>query len=132
MSDLCLRAACAAVSAAFVRVVGTGGSFAGNEGSTVRGGAALDDEVAGLGAVDTVVAGFAAGIVPVVVEVAAALGAGVAYAAQMRDEEKLRWDVLYVSGDALGAETESRAATPLCAGVAAIMPVSGWVLDVVF
>ena len=77
VSERCFWAAVAAVSAVLLRVVGTGGSLAGNWGSTVRCGVAV---VAGFDAVDVVVVGFAAVEVLVVVVAAADLGA-VAYAA---------------------------------------------------
>ena len=108
-----------------MRVVGTGGSLAGNDGRTVRCGVAVDDVVAGRGAVDVALAGFAAEVV-VVVDVATVLGAGVAYAARMQDEEKLRCDVRYADVDALEAEAENRVTTPLRAGAIAILLVSGW------
>lgn len=120
VSERCFWAADAAVSAVLLRVVGTGGSFAGNEGVTVRCGVA---EVVGFDAVDVEVAGFAAVEVLVVVA-AAALGA-VAYAAQMRDEEKLRFCVRLAIDDALDDEAEKRAERPLRAGVAAIIEAQG-------
>ena len=113
-----------------MRVVGTGGSLAGNEGRTVRCDVAVDDVVAGLGTADVALAGFAAEVV-VVVDVATALGAGVAYAARMQDEEKLRCDVRNANGDSLEAETVNRVATPLRAGATAILLVSGWGFDII-
>jgi hypothetical protein len=89
--------------------VGTGGSLAGKEGTTVLG------AVGAAGAADlyveavVVVAGFAAAAA--VVDAACALG-GLAQAAQMLEDEKLRYDVR--------EELSSRKA-PLRAGVAAIM-----------
>lgn len=117
--ERCLRAADAAVSAVALRVVGTGGSFATNWGWTVRCGVAV---VAGFGAVDVVVVGFAAVEVPVVLVVLVAAGLGaVACAAKMWDEEKLRCCIRLAIGVVLDDEAESRADTPLRAGVAAIV-----------
>jgi hypothetical protein len=75
---------------------------------------------AGFIAEDVVVAGFAAVDVVVDVVVPAALGAGVAHAALMREEEKWRGDIWYANCVVLDEDTESRAETPLQAGVAAM------------
>ena len=119
--ERCLRAAEAALSAVALRVVGMGGSLATNCGCTVRCGVAM---VADLAAVDVVVAGLAAVevlVVPVVL-VAAGLGS-VAYAAKMRDEVKPRCCIRLAI--VLDDEAESRAETPLRAGVAAIVTCKG-------
>lgn len=134
MRERCERAATAADSAELFRVVGTGGSLAGNCGVTVRGGVvvvagftavAVVVVVAGFAALDVVVvapedAGFAAELEVLVV--AAALGV-VAYAAQMRDEEKLQCCIRCGSCAALGEEAVRRADMPLRARIAAIMRV---------
>jgi Flp pilus assembly protein TadB len=117
VSERCLRAADAAVSAVLLRVVGTGGSLATNWGCTVRCGVAVV-VVAGLAAVEV--------LVVLVVLVAAGLGA-VAYAAKMRDEEKLRCCIRLAIDGTLDDEAEIRAETPLRAGVAAMVDVQGWV-----
>jgi hypothetical protein len=122
VSERCCRAADAAVSAVLLRVVGTGASLAGNWGSTVRCGV---DVVAGLGAVAVEVGGLVAVEVLVVV-VGAGLGV-VAYAAKMRDEEKLRCCIRVPIVEVLGDEADSRTATPLRVGVAAIVDVLGCV-----
>ena len=85
--------------------MGTGGSFAGIWGVTVR---CWDVEV-------LVDAGFAA------VEVAAAAFGAVAYAARRVEAEKLRCGVRYAIGAALDDEAARRAEKPLRAGTAAIM-----------
>ena len=108
-----------AAAAEALRAVGTGGSLAGKEGTTVLGAAGAAGAeglyveavvvvvvVAGFA---MVVAGFA--VVAVVVDAACALG-GLAQAAQMLEDEKLRYDVR--------EELSSRKA-PLRAGVAAIV-----------
>jgi len=96
--------------------------LAGNWGVTVRCGVVV---VAGFAALDVVVvvpedAGFAAELEVLVV--AAALGV-VAYAAQMRDEEKLRCCIRCGSCITLSEEAVRRADMPLRAGIAAIMRV---------
>ena len=96
-----------------LRVVGTGGSLATNWGCTVRCGVAV---VVGLAAVE----------VPVVLVVLVAAGLGaVAYAAKMRDEEKLRCCIRLAIDGVLDDEAEIRAETPLRAGAAAIVTCKG-------
>ena len=110
-----------AAAAEALRAVGTGGSLAGKEGTTVLGAAGAAGAeglyveavvvvvvVAGFA---MVVAGFA--VVAVVVDAACALG-GLAQAAQMLEDEKLRYDVH------VREELSSRKA-PLRAGVATIV-----------
>jgi hypothetical protein len=77
------------------------------------------DVVAGRGAVEVLVVGFAVAELEVVV-VAAALGS-VAYAAQMRDEEKLWCCIRYAMGAARDVEAKIKAETPLRACIAAIL-----------
>jgi hypothetical protein len=112
--------------------VGTGGSLAGNEGTTVRCGVAAGraagggvvvavaglagvadvvEEDAGLAAVVDVVeavVGFAA-----VVVVAAAFGAGLAHAEQTDVDEMLRCDIRYADGAALDDDDAERRAMKL-------------------
>jgi hypothetical protein len=90
--------------------------LAGNWGVTVRCGVVV---VAGFDTVEelAVPVGFAV----VLVVLAAAARDAVAYAAQMRDDEKLRCESWYANGAALDEEADRRAETLLQAGIAAIL-----------
>lgn len=109
------------VSREWVRVVGTGGSLAGNDGITVRCWVVVDEGFAAVvvaevaEVVDAGFAGFAA------VAVAAAAFGVVAIAVRTAEEEKLQCAVRYAMGAALDDEADKSAEKPLRAGIAAIV-----------
>lgn len=109
VSERCDWAAAAAESAVALRVVGTGGSFAGNCGVTVRWGVVVVLEEAGFAAVEEVVL------------VVAALGGVALYAALMREEDNVRVCNLYANGVVFEEETLNKADMPLCVGLAAMV-----------
>jgi hypothetical protein len=84
VSERCERASVAAVSAEALRLVGTGGSLAGKEGTTVRCGAA------GLAGVVVLEAAGFAGVVEVDVDAVGAAFGVLAHAARIDEDAKLR------------------------------------------
>jgi hypothetical protein len=114
----------AADSAVELREVGTGGSLAGKEGTTVRAGVG-ELCAAGLGAAEgeVEVAGFAVVVVLDVEVVAAAFGVlpGGIHAVRAVEEEKLWCCIRYARGADLEDEAEMRAETPLRAVFDAIV-----------